>query len=332
MQQSRSEYIKEYKELMSKLPWEENLPQVTDLLKLFSGKETRKINKIFKFFGETAEEELKNQLHQKDKISEEDSKNFIDKVMTANVTEIKDAGSFFKQAMASAGDVTITIDDCKSPGKAINIRYLDESDFNYHIKDSYFTLSDRHNAKKYITNSYEEFRKITKDIKTIWVRNPFSCKCGPEHFCNKCVGKIPEQVVHIGAFAALMVTEFNTQAQLSSMNKGVKSTINSILSQQIDAHSYEDFIEQCEKIIDDMQGDVESRWYQIVLSSRWRNGKVYSMSSPYSENLFGKFLYSAKQKNFTEMADTEVFDDNSLKVQIMLNNYIDKRNESNNAC
>lgn len=318
---SRKQYIKQYNELMKKLPYEENLPQVSDLLELYQGNETQKMQRIFKFFGEKAENELKAQLQPKKYLTEKDSKEFIDKVMVSNVTEIREAGSFFKQAMASAGDITIVDEDCNSNGEEIDIKFFDEADFDYYVKDVYFTITKNKNAKLYTTNDYEEFQRIVKNKSVIYIRTPFTCNHGLEHYCRTCVGKFPEKVINIGAFAALMVTEFNTQAQLSSMNKGVKETINSILSQPIEAHSKEEFIKKSMKIIDEMQGDVESRWYQIVLSSRWRHNKVYSMKSPSKDNLLGSFLYSANKATLQQIADEEVIADNSLKVQIMLNKY-----------
>ena len=276
---------------------------------------------------------MANRTHQK--YEEEESSEFIKKVMSANSDEISKAGYFYKLLMASADDFRIIEDDCGSNGTEFDINELNEDNYNYYVKSMFVTeLGENSNM------DFDQFKeKIEKDevlsekIKNnkIHVLNPASCKCREKHgICRKCAGEIPSGIENIGTFTALCVTEHVTQNCLSSMNKGVKQNINDLLLIKYDREEYNwnSIDKWISEVVDKLENDeVQARYYQIALLSRVRyDGDepfVASMKSSinYSGNIFGQYIFTPNMRNFEKIIREKEFEDDSIKLQIAINNY-----------
>lgn len=325
---NRSEYVKEYRSMADDLIYKENLPLINDILEFaVNDKANDKLQKVFDFFGD--EDELRNLVTRDSvKFTEDESKEFVDSVIAANVTDISESGSIYKKLMATGDNYRIRGKDCHSNGRKIELP-ITEEEFKYNIRNSYFTL-EKGSQDYQLVDTYEEFSKLTDDMKEVWVRSPITCKNHTNRGCCPiCAGELPDGVQNIGAFSTLMITEVATQAALSSMNKGRKINVNFLLTKN-GSHikTKKEFFEWCEEILNDLQGDsVERRYYEIALLGRLhidkenKTVKVVSLANPSTDNYFGEFIYKPNETSFKRMISHGVFHDDSLKAQIALNTY-----------
>ena len=321
----RSEYVKKNNELSESLWDNENLPTVADIAVFMNGEENENINRVFEFFDNKQEftDIVFNTTHN---YSQEKSYAFIKKVMSANNDDISDAGYFYKKLMAAADDFTIVEDDCNSNGKEVLLENIDEETFNYRIKYSYIN-----EFSEYVDMSYDEFRNKCKDmnLQSIHYRSPMNCAHSLNHcLCKKCAGIIPDNISNIGTFTTLMVTENATQSALSSMNKGVKKNINTMLEEPYRGESNIDSIyDWMNGIVNELTGNIVfARFYEIALLSRIRKDDknryfVTSMQSSinYSGNPVGAYIFKQSLKKLQAIVNKKTFDDNSLKFKIAMN-------------
>lgn len=317
---SRKEYVDACKEQAKRLIFEENLPQASDFLKFkLTGKASNKLQHIFDIFEN--EEEVAELLKRENyRYSEEESKQFLDSVIAANVKEISKNGILYQQLLA-AGDNYVVVDDiCENKGRKIKTPNTKE-DFIYEVRDMYVSFD----SKTYtIFHDFEDFIKAAKNKKEIWVKSPMNCKHMSEHkVCKECAGKLDEKITYIGAFATMMVTEAATQDALSSMNKGVKENINTLIGETSDVNSVGEFINWADVILEKMRGDkVERRWYEIALASRLIKTKDEYKVKKLSEgqisdsSLYGNFIYKPTDKNYRKLVSAGSFTDDSLQTRI----------------
>lgn len=329
----RKEYIKEYHDMAGKLIFNEKLPLINDILDFATkGKTNDRLQHVFDFFGD--EDELRGLVTRESvRFSEDESDEFISSVIAANVSDISESGLIYKQLQATGDTYRIRGKDCKSVGRKVELP-LTEEEFIYNVRNCYFTL-EKGSQDYLVFSEYDKFTKDMEDVgaKEIWVRSPMTCKNHTRKGCCPiCAGELPKGVQNIGAFTTLMVTETATQAALSSMNKGRKANVNFLLTQRAvgedgkPINSHKAFYEWCEGILQELQGDsVERRFYEVALLGRLRvddkKVSVASLANPNSSNLFGEFIYRPKESTFKKMLNKGVFNDNSLKTQIALNNY-----------
>ena len=316
--------------------WEnEQIPTVYDIAQFMNGEENNKMNSIFDFF-DNKEEFLKMANRTHHKYNQDESTNFIKKVQAANCDEISLSGYFYKLLMASADDFRIIENDCGSEGQEFNVNSITKEEFEYRVKSMYIEeFNDNCNMDYDQFKDSIEFGKNNEYIKNdiIHVRNPKTCKCAKEHgICKKCAGELPLKIKNIGTFTALMVTEHITQNCLSSMNKGIQQNINDALLTSYKGNSeWNDIINWIDSIVTDLENnEVQSRYYEISLLSRirrdWDNNGEYFVSSMKtsinnSGNIFGQYIFTPNMKNFQRMIDKKEFEDNSLKLQIAMNEY-----------
>ena len=335
---SRKEYFKKNQELSKNL-WKASIPTVADIFDFNSGLENEKISAIFNFF-KNEEEFTKISQKIEDIYDQDESSNFIRKVMASNNSDIAEAGYFYKLLMASADDLTLdeNIKDCDSNGLEFSINEESKDfikTFNYKIKFMFIKeLND------FCTLNFEDFINWSKKnkIKTIHVNTPLTCNCvndwgnSNRKICQKCAGKLPEGVINIGTFTTLMVTESATQSALSSMNKGRKENINDLLTQSYNGgYNLKEIKEWINSIVENLniseKPNVSSRFYELALMSRIRSDE----SGPYisslkgsiarSDNIFGSYIFTPNNKNFEKMIKKECFKDESLKLKIAINNF-----------
>ena len=79
-----------------------------------------------------------------------------------------------------------------------------------------------------------------------------------------------------------------------------------------------------EEIIDDIGNvGVESRFYEIALLSRWRNGVFVALKSSFlkQEDALGAFIYQPSKTTFTKLLLAETFEANSTKTKIAFDAY-----------
>lgn len=326
---SRKDYFDKNQELGKNLWDNENIPTVADIADFMNGNtENEKMNRLFDFF-DNKEDFMKMATRSNNSYSQDESSNFIRKVMSANNSDISKAGYFYKLLMASADDFTITESDCRSQGVEYNVKSVNEDIYNYRIKFSFIN-----ELKNYCRWNYNEFVNYCKNnsLENIHVRTPLTCSHAKSHcICKKCSGALPSNTTNIGTFTALMVTEHATQSALSSMNKGRKENINDLLTIGFTGKSnpsWENITEWICNIVNKLENkNVSSRFYEIALLSRVRkeNGNfiVCSLKSSinYSGNLFGAYIFTPTNKNFEKIIKAKQFDDNSLKLQIAINDY-----------
>lgn len=329
----RAKYIKQYNDMAEDVIFDEKLPFATDIVDFaVDGKTSDRLKRVFDFFGD--EEEIKEFTSRENvQFTEEDSDKFLSSVISANVTDISQSGSIYKKLMATGDTFRIKGSDCHSSGVKIELP-VSEEEFVYRIKDSYITIEEG-DTDYLMFFDYEEFCKETERLnaKAIWVRTPMTCKNHTKHGCCPiCAGKLPDGVQNIGAFSTLMITEVATQNALSSMNKGRKENVNTLLAAKSDnIKTLEAFYEWMEEILDKLSGgSVERRYYEIALLGRLHveesdDGKekirVSPLSNPGSNDLLGSFIYRPNESSFRNMISKSEFNDNSLKAQIGFNSY-----------
>lgn len=324
---SRNEYFQKNQELSKNLWERENVPTVFDIAEFISGEHNIKMNKIFDFF-DNKEEFIKMTNRTDSKYDQEESTNFIRKVMSSNNTEIAKAGYFYKLLMASADDFIIDKEDCKTNNFTIYVlNSLTEEIYNYRIKSMFAVELD-----SYCDYDYKIFIQNMKknNFEYISIRTPLNCENAINHkICKKCSGILPKGIINVGTFTTLMVTEHSTQSALSSMNKGLKEDINDILSLKYDgAYDWEQIKLWIGIIVNDLiNEEVQSRFYEIALISRVcidKQGPFVSSlkgSINHSKNLFGSYIFKPNYKNFEKIVKQKEFVDNSLKLKIAMNDY-----------
>lgn len=331
----RDEYIKEYKKLTDDIIYNEKLPMVTSILDYANkGKADKKLQHVFDFFDD--EEEFSNLVKRKTaQFSQEDSDEFIASVISANISDISEAGSIYKKLMATGDTYRICGKDCGSVGREVELP-IDEEYFNYNIKNFFITV-ERGDKDFMAFYSYDEFVQCMKELEVnkIWIRTPMTCKHRYKHgVCKWCAGELPEGVQNIGVFSTLMITEVATQTALSSMNKGVKENPNELLTKRFDIKepTLKDFYEWAEKILEDLTSDrVERRYFEIALMGRLHYKKdketgkeeikVAFLEHPNTDNYFGEFIYRPTKSNMSKILKVREFNDESLKTQIAFNTY-----------
>lgn len=322
----REDYIKEYREMAEDVIEKEQLPFTSDVLAFaLNGEKSDRLNHMIEFFDN--EEELREQTTRKSLIfTSDESSNFIDSVIAANISDISESGTIYKQLQACGDSFRIRgHKDCGSKGRPVQLP-ITETEFLYKIRNSYIYINDPEDLMLF--DSYDEFCKATVGESKIYVRSPLTCKHATKKGCCPiCAGELPEGIQNLGAFATLMITEVATQNALSSMNKGKKKNVNTLLTQSAGSiKTIEDFYNWCEGILNELEGDkVERRYYEIAMLGRFNleNGKirVSSLANPDSKNYFGEFIYRPKEKSFRNIVANSPFIDDSLKGQIALNSY-----------
>lgn len=321
----REKYIKKCNKLAEKVIFEEKLPFVTDIMDFaLNDKVSDRLDHMFEFFDN--KEELENLVKRESlSFSEEEGNEFIDTVISANLTDIRVAGSLYKQLQATGDDLRIKGENCKSEGREIELP-ISEEEFLYNVRNSFVYFDDKKDLT--VFHNYDEFIKGIKGKDKIYVRTPLTCKhANKRGICKTCAGQIPPDTQNIGAFSTLMVTEFATQSALSSMNKGTKENVNTLLTKNdCKAKVWEDFVPWAEDILVNLEGkEVERRFYEIVLIGRVRYNKdkmtVSSLQTPNSKNYLGAFIYRPREVTYRNMISNAPFTDNSLKVQIATNDF-----------
>lgn len=323
---NREEYIKEYRDMAEDVIEKEQLPFTSDMIDFtLRGKKSDRLEHMISFFDN--EEELRNQTTRKSLIfSSNESKDFIDSVIAANISDISESGTIYKQLQACGDSFRIRgTKDCGSKGRPVQLP-IPETEFLYKIRNSYVYIDDPKSLMLF--DSYDEFCKATSSAEKIYIRSPLTCKHSTRNGCCPiCAGELPEGIQNLGAFATLMITEVATQNALSSMNKGKKKNVNTLLALPAgNIKTMKEFYEWCENILADLEGDkVERRFYEIAMLGRFNleDGKirVSSLANPDSKNYFGEFIYRPKEKTFRNMVSNSPFLDDSLKGQIALNSY-----------
>lgn len=326
----RSETIAEFKKGAEQLIYEEKLPMISEILEYaLQDKTSPDLQHVFDFFDD--KEEFTNLIRRKSvHFSQEESREFLESVIAANISDISLSGTLYKNLMAAGDTYRIKGTDCESQGTKYDLP-MSEHDFAYQVKDSWFTVEDE--KERFMVDNYEDFIKATKDKKYIYVRSPLSCKYFLKRSCCPiCAGRLPEKVQNIGAFAALMITEVATQNALSSMNKGRKVNVNTLLSHKAEnIKTMEDFYAWVNTILEDLKGNqedsvkVERRFFELALLGRLYivDGKpmVLSLKSPIMYNYFGNFIYKGNETTFRQLVNHPEFNDSSLKAQIAFNCY-----------
>ena len=319
---NRKKYVKHYHDLGEAMFEHCTIPTVGDFAKAYIKNDKKAFDKIHTITAFTGnKDDIDKSVTRRNGIySDAESKKFMDSVIAANITDITDSGWFYKKLISSCDDMTITTDDCGSKGEEFTCP-IDEATFNYKIRNRFIVELD---------DFIEDYKKLPKKG-TIHVRTFLSCKKGPRHFCARCAGLFRRsfdtsfEPRNIGVYATYMITEHATQASLDSMNKGVAEKLNVLLEQKIDKPA--NLAEAKDKIreIIDQIGDVgvESRFYEIALLSRWRDGEFASLQNSFikQEDIFGAFIYSPRDKIFNKMIETGTFNANSMKTKIAFDAY-----------
>lgn len=319
---NRKKYVEHYHDLGEAMFTNCTIPTVGDFAKAYSKKDAdsiKKIETITEFTGN--KKDIDESIERRNSIySDAESKKFMNSVIAANITDITESGWFYKKLISSCDDMTIVADDCGSAGEEYACP-ISEEVFNYKIKNRYVV-----ECRDYI----EDIKKLPRNGK-IHVRTFLTCKKGPRHFCARCAGLfrrsydttfIPK---NIGIYSTLMITEHATQASLDSMNKGVTEKLNVLLEKRIPKPAdLNEAKEKIREIIDEI-GDVgvDSRFYEVALLSRYRNGEFVSLQNSFikQEDVFGAFVYSNTKKLFDKMIETGEFNANSMKTKIAFDAY-----------
>ena len=319
---NRKKYVEHYHNLGEAMFKNCTIPTVGDFANAYSKKDKAavdKIDTITKFTGN--KKDIDESIERRNSIySDAESKKFMNSVIAANITDITESGWFYKKLISSCDDMTIVTDDCGAIGEEFACP-IDEATFNYKIKNRYVT-----ECRDYI----EDIKKLPRNGK-IHVRTFLTCKKGPRHFCAKCAGLFRRSYdttfvpKNIGIYSTLMITEHATQASLDSMNKGVAEKLNVLLEKRIpkpsDINEAKDSIREIIDTIGDV--GVESRFYEVALLSRYRNGEFVSLQNSFvkQEDVFGAFVYSNTKKLFDKMIETGTFNANSMKTKIAFDAY-----------
>lgn len=344
----REEYMRNCREQAKNVIKEEKLPMVSEILDYTNNnKISKNLKHVFDFFDD--KEEFSELVMRKNvSFTEEESKDFIDTVIAANITDISQSGLIYKMLMACGDNLRILGDkDCGSKGREITLP-VSEEDFLYEIRNSYVNLGDVEDAISLMltTNEkvgdglimfddYNDFLETLEvcglqDGDKIYVHTPMTCTHHTRRgCCPVCAGKLPKNTQNIGAFATLMITEVATQNALSSMNKGTKDNVNTLLTKSsAGIKTLKDYYAWSEKILKELKGDkVQRRFFEIALLGRLfvdnktKKVRVSSLSSPNSENYFGEFIYRPNRSTYSKLIRQGSFIDNSLKGQIAINEY-----------
>ena len=319
---SRKGYIQEYRTMAFNLHVREKLPQATDVLKyVCEGKTSAKLKHVFEHYDneEAFSERVSNKKHV---YTHEKSEEFIQSVLSANVADIRKAGTMYKELMQNQDQYRVIDNDCGDIGEEV-VLPLDEETFNYRVKDMYCHFGD--NLLR-IYEKYDDFSKDAKGQKKLYVRTPTSCNhVGDGGVCAICAGNLPQNTKNVGTFATLAITERATQAALSSMNKKGEENINVLLATQTKAKTWDEFLEFEKDILQKLQNDqVQRRYYEIVLLSRITfdgGDKLHVNSLTHDSGVLGTCVFRTNAKNVGNLLHSKEFEDNSLKTQIMFNRY-----------
>ena len=319
---TRQEYVKEYHKLGESMFEHCIIPTVADFAKAIKDNDAESMEKITKIttFTKNTEDIMQSVNRRTNNYSEQESKKFMKSVIAANVTDITESGYFYKKLISSCDDMTIEIDDCGSEGEEFKLP-IDEDTFNYKVRNHWVM-----ELNKYV-ESYDDIPKTG----SIHVRSFLTCNHGIRHFCKKCAGLYRRShdteftPKNIGIYSTLMITEHATQASLDSMNKGTAEKVNVTLEQKIS--NVDDIIEAKEKtkeIIDSIGNvGVESRFYEIALLSRWRNGEFSSLQTSFlkQSDALGAFIYKPTKSSFVKLLLSEEFEADSMKTKIAFDKY-----------
>ena len=320
---TREEYVSRYHELGEAMFENCTIPTVYDFANAYENKDEEAMNKITRITSYTGNTDdiTKSVNRRNDNYSEAESKKFMQAVIAANVTDITESGFFYKKLISSCDDMIIDQMDCGSDGTVIELP-IDEATFNYKVRHHWVM-----ELNKYVEN-YEDIPKTGE----IHVRTFLSCNHGIRKFCKKCAGLYRRSYdseftpKNIGIYSTLMITEHATQASLDSMNKGTAEKVNVILEKSIDDVS--NIIEaksRIQDIIDSLNDTgVESRFYEIALLSRWRDGKFSALQTSFLKqpDLLGAFIYRPNKNTFTKLLLADTFEANSMKTRIAFDKYV----------
>ena len=334
----RDKYFEVYKYLGTKMFSNCYIPNVADFANAY-GKQNEKseeamkrIHQVTSFTGK--QDDIDKSLARRDSLyTEEDSRKFMNDVISANVTSIRDSGFLYKKATSSTDSMTITDnEDCGSIGLEY-VLPIDEPTYLYKVRNHFVTELDDY------TEDYSDFLKKTSNLSVIHVRTYMTCQEDEEnhqHFCKKCAGLyrrshdttfIPR---NIGLFSCLMVCEKATQASLDSMNKGAKAPFNLILERKLPkSKDYTGVIDSIQSIIDEIgwEEKIESRHYEVILLSRLRKGKTkweftsLMTSMLDSPDLFGSWMYRHNNQTLERLIDSDGFEPTTMKSKIALGKY-----------
>lgn len=319
---TREEYVKKYHELGEAMFEHCTVPTVFDFANAFENKNEDSMKKITTItsFTKNTDDIIKSVNRRNNNYSEQESKKFMQSVIAANVTDITESGFFYKKLISSCDDMTIDIDDCHSDGELF-LMPVDESTFEYKIRNRWVN-----ELQKYV----EDYNDLPTDG-YIHVRTFLSCNHGIRHFCKKCAGLFRRSYdteftpKNIGIYSTLMITEHATQASLDSMNKGTAEKVNVTLETKWP--EIKDILQAKKKIrevIDDIGNvGVESRFYEIALLSRWRDGMFVPLKSSFLKqpDLLGAFIYQPSITTFTKLLLADTFEANSMKTKIAFDKY-----------
>ena len=334
---SRDKYFSVYKKLGEQMFENCYIPNVADFANAYGEQNDKsedamnRIKQVTNFTGK--QDDIDKSLTREDSLyTEEDSKKFMNDVISANVTSIRDSGFLYKKATSSTDGMKITEEDCGSIGIEF-VLPVDEVTYLYKIRHHFVTELGNY------TEDYTDFLDKTHNMSIIHVRTYVSCTTDIENhqfFCKKCAGLyrrshdtsfIPK---NIGLFSCLMVCEKATQASLDSMNKGAKAPFNLILERKLpNCSSYEEVIKQIDGIIDEIGWDeeIESRHYEIILLSRLRKGKrKYQFKSLVTsfvdnEDCFGAWMYRHNAQTLEKLLDSDWVELSSTKSKIAFGDY-----------
>lgn len=319
---TREEYVKKYHELGEAMFEHCVVPTVFDFASAFVDNNETAMKKITTItsFTKNTNDIIKSVNRRNNNYSEQESKKFMESVIAANVTDITDSGYFYKKLISSCDDMTIEINDCGSEGVEMQLP-IDEDIFEYKVRNHWVM-----ELNKYIED-YEDLPKTG----TIHVRNFLTCNHGIRHFCKKCAGLFRRSYgteftpKNIGIYSTLMITEHATQASLDSMNKGTAEKVNVILETKADdLTNIIDTKKRIQEIIDNVGNvGVESRFYEIALLSRWREGKFSALQTSFLKqpDLLGAFIYKPSQTTFKNLLLADTFEANSMKTKIAFDKY-----------
>ena len=319
---TRKEYVAKYHKLGEAMFEHCITPNVADFANAFMDNNEESMNKITTITSYTGNTDdiIKSVNRRDNNYSEAESKKFMQSVIAANVTDITESGYFYKKLISSCDDMTIEIDDCGSEGTEIDLP-IDENTFNYKVRNHWVM-----ELNKYVEN-YKDIPKKGK----IHVRTFLSCDHGIRHFCKKCAGLYRRSYdteftpKNIGIYSTLMITEHATQASLDSMNKGTAEKVNVTLEQKIP--EVNDIItakKKIQEIIDNIGNvGVESRFYEVALLSRWRNGKFSALQTSFLKqpDVLGAFIYKPNTTTFNKLLLAGRFEANSMKTKIAFDKY-----------
>lgn len=300
----RQQYVKEYREIGKQMFKQCEIPTVYDFALAFHENNNEALNKIkgITDFTDNYDDIEQSCKRRSQDYTESASRKFIDSVIAANVTAIKDSGMLYKYAMASCDDLKITEEDCNALGEILPLP-ISEEEYAFKVRHHFIMeLND-------YTEDYSDFIEKTKVMSEVRIRTFSDCQVGNRCYCKKCAGLFrrnkEETFVpkNIGLYATLMVTERATQASLDSMNDGEKESVNRILEEKIEDVNinYQEATDIVRSMIDRIGADsgVESRFYEIVLLSRYHEHlecfAPLTTSFLRGRDIFGQFIYRPKQ-------------------------------------